>query len=128
LRTYSAPFTPWTRLGDVKVVPNPYRTDQSYIYEEGGWEGLGKVWTENKRLVLFIHLPPKCTIRIFSMAGEVIKVLHHDDAWREARGMGIGQEEFVLLSESNRALASGVFLYLVESEQGTQTGKFVIIK
>jgi hypothetical protein len=114
----AVPFTPSTRVGQVKVVPNPYRTDQNYLYEGGGWEGLAKLWSEDKRLIWFIHLPSKCTIRIFSLVGEVIKVIEHDDAAREARGLAVGQEEFRLLSESNRALASGVYIYLVESEYG----------
>jgi hypothetical protein len=128
VQRYSAPFLPSARVGEVKVVPNPYRTDRNYIYEQGGWEGLGRLWTENRRVVWFIHLPPKCTIRIFSLAGEVIKTISHDDADRQSRNLAVGQEEFELLSESNRALASGIYIYLVESEYGTQTGKFVIIR
>jgi hypothetical protein len=122
------PFAPSHELGKVKVVPNPYRTDMDYTYEGGGWEGLGRSWTEEKRLVWFIHLPPKCIIRIFTIAGEVVKTISHDDAQREANGLVVGQEEFILLSESNRALASGIYVYLVESEYGTQTGKFVVIR
>jgi hypothetical protein len=99
-----------------------------YTYEGGGWEGLGRQWVEDKRVVWFIHLPPKCTIRIFTIAGEVVKTISHDDAQREANGLAVGQEEFILLSESNRALASGIYVYLVESEYGTQTGKFVVIR
>jgi hypothetical protein len=122
------PFAPSTQLNKVKVVPNPYRTDMDYTYEGGGWEGLGRQWVEDKRVVWFIHLPPKCTIRIFTIAGEVVKTISHDDAQREANGLAVGQEEFILLSESNRALASGIYVYLVESEYGTQTGKFVVIR
>jgi hypothetical protein len=122
------PFAPSYTAGKVKVVPNPYRTDMDYTYEGGGWEGLGRQWVEDKRVVWFIHLPPKCTIRIFTIAGEVVKTISHDDAQREANGLAVGQEEFILLSESNRALASGIYVYLVESEYGTQTGKFVVIR
>jgi hypothetical protein len=122
------PFTPSTEPNKVKVVPNPYRTDNDYRYEYGGWEGLSRLWTENKRVVWFIHLPTKCTIRIFSLAGEIIKTISHDDADRQLNNEAIGQEELELLSESNRALASGIYIYLVESDLGTQTGKFVIIR
>jgi hypothetical protein len=125
---YSVPFMPSTKPGQVKVVPNPYRTDQNYIFEQGGWEGLGSRWTENRRVVWFIHLPSRCTIRIFSLAGEIIKSISHDDSDRQSRNLAVGQEEFELLSESNRALASGIYIYLVESDLGTQTGKFVIIR
>ncbi len=33
-----------------------------------------------------------------------------------------------LISESNRAIASGVYLFTVESEFGKQVGKFVVIR
>jgi hypothetical protein len=126
--TSAVPFTPSTEVGRVKVVPNPYRTDRNYIYEQGGWEGLGRLWNENRRVVWFIHLPPKCTIRIFSLAGEVIKTIAHDDDNRQSRNVAVGQEEFELLSESNRVLASGIYIYLVDSDYGKQMGKFVVIR
>jgi hypothetical protein len=125
---YQVPFQTSSKVGEVKVVPNPYRTDRDYTYAGGGYEGLGRKWDETKRLVWFIHLPPKCTIRIFSLVGEIVKTIDHDDAWRTADGKPIGQEEFYLLSESNRALASGVFVYTVESDLGKQIGKFVVIR
>jgi hypothetical protein len=125
---FQLPFTPSTALGEVKVVPNPYRTDQNYTYEGGGWEGLGRLWSEYKRQIWFTHLPPKCTIRIFTIMGEVVATIHHDDAQRIAQGMPEGQEEWFLLSDSNRAIASGIYVFLVESEYGTQTGKFVVIR
>jgi len=31
-------------------------------------------------LVKFIHLPEKCTIRIFTLAGDQVTTLEHDDA------------------------------------------------
>jgi len=89
---------------------------------------LGSHWTEDRRVVWFIHLPSRCTIRIFSLAGEIIKSISHDDSDRQSRNLAVGQEEFELLSESNRALASGIYIYLVESDLGTQTGKFVVIR
>ena len=122
------PFLPSTKVGDVKVVPNPYRTDQDYTLSGGGWEGLGRDWDENKRVIWFIHLPSKSTIRIFTMTGDLISTIYHDDALRATPEFPIGQEEWSLLSASGRAIASGVYVYVVESELGTQAGKFVIIR
>jgi hypothetical protein len=122
------PFLPSARLGEVKVVPNPYRTDRNYTAEGGGWEGLSRNWTENQRVIWFIHLPPKATIRVFSMAGNLVTTIHHDDGMRSTPGRPIGQEEWNLLSESGRAIASGVYVYAVESQFGQQIGKFVIIR
>jgi hypothetical protein len=127
-KLFQLPFTPSYTLGEVKVVPNPYRTDQDYTFEGGGWEGLGRLWSEYRRQIWFTHLPPKCTIRIFTIMGEVVSTLYHDDAVRIPQGFPEGQEEWYLLSDSNRAIASGVYVFLVESEYGTQTGKFVVIR
>src|SRR5262249_35032029 len=66
------PFSTSHQLGEVLVVPNPYRVDQDYTYESGGWEGRAVNWTENNRIIKFIHLPAKCTIRIFTTTGDAV--------------------------------------------------------
>jgi hypothetical protein len=115
------PFSVSHELNKVLVVPNPYRVDQDYSYEMGGYEGRAKTWNENKRLIKFIHLPSKCLIRIFSLAGDMIATLRHESESQ-------GELDWDLLSESNRTIASGVYVFTVESDYGTQTGKFVIIR
>lgn len=122
------PFAPSTRSGDVKVVPNPYRTDQNYTFEEGGWEGRTLTWDESKRIIWFTHLPARAVIRIFSLSGDIVATLTHDDAGRVAVNKADGQEEWNLLSDSGRAIASGVYIFTVESEFGKQVGKFAIIR
>jgi hypothetical protein len=120
------PFSVSKELGKVSVVPNPYRTDQDYTLESGGYEGLFSLWDENKRLVKFINLPEVCTIRIFSLGGDLVRTIEHDG--RSVMGISRGDVNVPLVSESNRALASGVYIFTVESEFGVQTGKFVIIR
>jgi hypothetical protein len=117
----NVPFSPGEELGSVKVVPNPYRVDQNYTYESGGWEGRQRSWSEEDRLIRFIHLPPQCTIRIFSLTGDIVTTLYHDDPVR-------GELDWNLLSESGRAIASGLYVFSVESDYGRQVGKFVIIR
>ncbi|MER3524028.1 MAG: hypothetical protein C4326_08155 [Ignavibacteria bacterium] len=119
------PFAVSKELGKVSVVPNPYRTDQDYKLENGGYEGLTSKWTENERRIKFINLPEKCTIRIFSLAGDLVKTVEHDGG---GGSFPRGDEDVLLLSESNRALASGIYIFTVESNLGVQTGKFVIIR
>lgn len=115
------PFSVSHELNKVLVVPNPYRVDQDYSYEMGGYEGRAKTWSENKRLIKFIHLPSKCLIRIFSLSGDMIATLRHESESQ-------GELDWDLLSESNRTIASGVYVFTVESDYGTQTGKFVIVR
>jgi hypothetical protein len=114
-------FSSSQKLGEVLVVPNPYRVDRDYTLESGGWEGRARDWTESSRVLKFIHLPQRCTIRVFTLAGDHVTTIEHDDPYR-------GEEEWNILSESNRALASGVYLFTVESDLGRQVGKFVLIR
>jgi hypothetical protein len=131
------PFSPAENLGEVLVVPNPYRVDEEYTYENGGWEGLAKYWDENKRLVKFIHLPKgEWTVRIFTMAGDLVTTVSNTKAsgylqghiWIGDYKEDRGEITWDLLSESNRALASGVYIFSVESDLGKQIGKFVLIR
>lgn len=121
------PFAVSNELGKVSVVPNPYRTDKVYTLETGGFEGLAGGWDENKRLVKFINLPDVCTIRVFSLSGDLIRTIEHDGR-SPGTGYSRGDHDMLLLSDSNRALASGIYVFAVESAFGTQTGKFVIIR
>ncbi|HEX9658547.1 MAG TPA: T9SS type A sorting domain-containing protein [Bacteroidota bacterium] len=123
--TVDLPFAVSEEVGKVSVVPNPYRTDRSYTLENGGYEGLTNNWDETKRVIKFINLPGKCIIRVFSLSGDLIRTVDHDGT---SGSFPDGDENMTLVSDSNRALASGIYVYTVESEFGTQTGKFVIIR
>ena len=131
------PFSPSENLGEVMVVPNPYRVDMEYTYESGGWEGYAKYWDENKRVIKFIHMPMgEWMVRIFSLAGDLITTISNKITTGYKQGnkyMGEydemrGEITWDLLSESNRALASGVYIFTVESDLGKQIGKFVLIR
>ncbi|MBI3765024.1 MAG: hypothetical protein HY277_00795 [Ignavibacteriales bacterium] len=126
-------FSASDNLGEVLVVPNPYRVDRDYTYENGGWEGLSTNWTENSRKIRFIHLPSKCTIRIFSLVGDQVATLEYDShqlavAGNDPQLENKGELDWDLLSDSHRALASGVYVFTVESEFGKQIGKFALIR
>ncbi len=113
------------RFGEVKVVPNPYRVTEDYTTTGGGYEGSAYDWTDYKRKIRFIHLPRKCTIRIFTVTGDVIATLNYESP---ASDPDEGYLDWRLVSESKRPIASGLYVYTVESEFGTQYGKFVVIR
>jgi hypothetical protein len=111
---------------DVKVVPNPY-----IVFN--GWEQ-----NSEQRVVKFTHLPNECTIRIYTTSGDLVKVIHHSDTdteegaqplelggtatWdftNESPGAGVGS--------SGQLIASGVYVWHVESPVGEQVGKLVFI-
>jgi len=123
--------------GKVLVVPNPYKVTEYYSSDYGGWEGPERDWNENKRLVKFIRLPKgEWTLRIFTLVGEKVTIIKNTMANGYEQGgkwMGSYRENradisFDLLTESGRALASGVYIFLIDSEFGQQTGKFVLIR
>lgn len=120
-------FTAAGSRNEVLVVPNPYRADNRYegssgvpMFDDAFRGDNGKIW--------FIHLPSVATIRIFSLVGEEIATIEHDDAKRASSGLFTGQEEWTILSGSGLPLTSGIYVFTVESELGTQIGKFVILR
>lgn len=111
-------FSAAARTLNVKVVPNPY-----VVRNE--WER-----HRDFRKLKFINLPNKCTIWIYNLAGDLVKTLHHDDTSPNVGGQPNqygGDEDWDVLNESRQKPAPGIYIFHVESEQGSQTGKFVLI-
>jgi hypothetical protein len=113
----------------VEVVPNPYKISEDYAqmrWED--WEGAG--WSEHTRRLDFINLPSKCTIRIYSLNGDLVRVLEHDASVNMASGMAASSESWNLISKDVEAVVSGLYLFSVEDEESgaTQVGKFLIVK
>jgi len=96
-------------LDHIKVVPNPYH-DKSSRYN---WPG-----EENK--LLFINLPLKCTLKIFTSSGDLVKTIDHDN--------GTTEQDWNQVTDSNQLIYSGVYFFLVESDIGNKTGKFVVVR
>jgi hypothetical protein len=121
------PGTPLAlRVGEVAVVPNPYRGDVYYQQYYPPWErptGKWTSWFENDRRIQFISLPERCEIKIFTVSGDWITTLYHNDA-------AMGHQDWNLTSYVGQAISSGLYLFSVEDKKngGIQVGKFVIIK
>ncbi|MDZ7294432.1 MAG: hypothetical protein ONB14_03295 [candidate division KSB1 bacterium] len=117
---------PPERVGQVAVVPNPYRGDVAYHEYNPQWEkpaGTRKRWMEQDRRVQFINLPAHCTIKVYTLAGDLVTTIEHDDATR-------GYEDWNLTSAVGQAISSGIYLFSVEDKHTgeVQVGKFVVIK
>ncbi len=101
---------------NVKVVPNPY-----IIVNE--WQSRSIV-----RRVRFINLPARCTIRIFNLNGELVRTLKHSETSASGIVNDLGGDEWWnVLNDFHQLVASGVYIFHVESDVGEQVGKFVII-
>ncbi|MFZ5517998.1 MAG: hypothetical protein ACOY90_15235 [Candidatus Zhuqueibacterota bacterium] len=113
-------------VGQVAVVPNPYRGDIAYQTFDPPWEKAGgtrDIWMEQDRRVQFINLPAQCEIRIFTLAGDFISTISHDNPYQ-------GYEDWNLTSDIGQAISSGIYLFTVEDSRTgqVQIGKFVVIK
>ncbi len=105
----------------VEVLPNPYRVDGYYL-EDDYEPGQGN-FDERLR---FINLPPRCTIRVYTLDGDLVRTLEHD---RE-KGDYATYHYWDLISRNTQVVVSGLYLYTVEDKETgeVQMGKFVIIK
>jgi len=109
---------------NVFCYPNPYRIDGGYT-EEGFENRFTDLSVERARSIFFANLPNKCTLSIFSLDGDLIKRIDHD----EPDGSGTASvERFDLISRNTQAITSGLYYWVVESAYGNQVGKLVIIK
>jgi len=121
-------------VGKVFVVPNPYRADLNYSSYKPPWEtpdprrneenqpGKDR-WTEYDRRLQFVNVPSPSEVKIYSLAGDHIRTLNHDDP-------KVGILDWNLTSTNGLTVASGIFLFSVEDKKNgkIQVGKFVIIK
>ena len=109
---------------NVIAYPNPYRIDGGYF--EQGYEGRGKrdIAEDRRRRIHFTNLPHRCTIRIFSIDGDLIREIVHDMPEDSPESM---HEEWDLITRNTQAVVSGIYYYSVDSEYGNQIGKIVII-
>jgi hypothetical protein len=95
-------------LKDIKVVPNPYFAKSSYEPDQFN------------RVLKFTHLPETCKIRIFNLAGDLVKTIDKDDA--------SPIYDWNMHNESDIPVASGIYVWYLESEFGEIFGKMAIFQ
>ena len=104
-------------LDDVKVVPNPYIV-------RNPWEV-----SRDYEALRFTHLPNECTIRIYTLSGNIIKVIEHKVEATATSAIQGGTEKWDVLTDNNQRPASGIYIYHISTPQGeTKTGKFALIR
>lgn len=104
-------------LDKIKVVPNPYLANALWEPKNPYTSGRGP------RSIHFTHLPSTCTIRIFTVNGELVKEIEHNSNFYD------GSAEWNLLTKDNLSASYGVYIYHIDAPGiGTKTGKFAIIK
>ena len=69
---------------------------------------------------MFINLPLKCTLKIFTVTGDLVKTIEHDN--------GTTEESWNQITQDNQLIFSGVYIFYVESDVGNKVGKFVVVR
>ncbi|MCI0514450.1 hypothetical protein L0128_14630, partial [candidate division KSB1 bacterium] len=101
---------------DPYVVPNPYVGSASFEAERFAISGRGE------RRIEFRGLPDRCTVRIYTVRGELVQTLEHD-------GSILGFVAWDLRTKDMLDVAPGLYIFHVDAgELGKKIGKFAIIK
>lgn len=93
-------------LKEIRVVPDPY-------FGRAAWES-----SIYEHKLQFVNLPEICTIRIYSLTGDLVNTIDH---------AGSGSADWDMLTRDGLAIASGVYIYHVESDFGSYIGRFAVI-
>jgi len=112
LRNLAGPVEPTSgptaNLETVLAVPNPYRGSE--VWDQPG-----------QSEVHFINLPSTAKIRIYTAAGDLVRELNHNDKVRDF-------ERWDLKNGAGQAVASGIYMYRVESSLFHFQSRLVIIR
>jgi len=103
----------------VRVVPNPATSAAGTSTGTTGFKG-----APNR--IFFFNLPVKCTLRIFTETGDLVKTIQH---------YGTADQEWNQRTENNQFVSSGIYIVVVSESEGlngekldNQFVKFVIVR
>jgi hypothetical protein len=102
----------------IRIVPNPYVVS---AYVKIGDEG-SLLFPGETDKIAFYNIPGRCTIKIYTELGELIKEIVHTD--------GSGDASWNSVTSSNQVVVSGVYIAVVEDlDNGNKAiEKFVVIR
>ena len=96
-------------LDKINVVPNPYIVKSDY--------------NKSPNSLRFTYLPSKCTIKIFTVSGELVDVLSHDNRFD-------GDHFWDLKNARGQSISPGLYIYVVEEDYTglKKIGKFAVVR
>jgi len=105
-------------MDDIKVVPNPYVMTNSME------PAVGNKFLNQRRRVMFTHVPAECEIRIYTSSGVFV-----DNVVVENEPSN-GIIHWDLLSREDLEIAAGMYIYHIKSKLTgkEKIGKFAVIK
>jgi hypothetical protein len=105
-------------MKEIKVVPNPYVMTNMM---EGA---VSNPFLNQRRKLMFTHIPAECTIHIFTVSGVLVDKLEVDNEPEN------GIVHWDMLTREGLEIAAGMYLYHIESNVSgdAKIGKFAVIK
>lgn len=94
-------------LERVAVVPNPYRALEA--------------WDRSEHEVHFVNLPERARIRIYTIAGDLVAEIQHNDTVRDFA-------RWDLKNASGHEVSSGIYVYRIETDRFDFQDRFVVIR
>ncbi|GBE27128.1 hypothetical protein BMS3Bbin03_01048 [bacterium BMS3Bbin03] len=102
---------PGKAMADIRVVPNPFNIRSRSI--QYGVSGADRI--------MFLNLPPVCTIKIFSERGDLIDTINHTNT--------SGDEAWNSITTYRQVVVSGIYIAVFTTPDGKKAiRKFVIIR
>jgi hypothetical protein len=107
-----------TTMDSIKVVPNPY------IATNAMETAVANKFLNQRRQIMFTHIPAECDIRIFTSSGVLVNHIEVDNE------PSAGVVHWDVLSREGLEIAAGMYIYHVESRAtgNEKVGKFAVIK
>ncbi|MDA0683646.1 MAG: hypothetical protein O3A57_04390 [Bacteroidetes bacterium] len=104
-------------LREIYAVPNPYVATNEL-------EPRNPVSRSERgdRRLYFANVPAQATIRIYTLAGELVDTINHNSTLDD------GKAFWDLRTKDNMNIAYGLYIFHVDSAEGSYIGKFAVIK
>jgi hypothetical protein len=105
-------------MNDIKVVPNPY------VMTNEMEPAVSNQFLNQRRRILFTHLPAQCTIKIFTVSGVLV------DQIEVTNPSDNGAVHWDLKTREGLDIAAGMYIYHVKAAAtgDEKIGKFAVIK
>ncbi|MDZ7265020.1 MAG: hypothetical protein ONB16_10575, partial [candidate division KSB1 bacterium] len=105
-------------MDEIKVVPNPY------VASNAMEPAVANFYLNQRRRIMFTHIPAECTIKIFTVSGALVDEINVSNPSDQ------GIVHWDLLSKEGLEIAAGMYIYHVKAKKtgAEKIGKFAVIK
>ena len=120
-------------MGNIQVVPNPY------VATNHMEPAVANQFLNQRRRIMFTHLPSRCDIKIFTVSGVLVDVIHAPEdgmvSYTSPKGSDLGEYNtgsihWDLLTDEGLVIAAGMYFFHVKDKKTgkEKIGKFAVVK